>query len=180
MSDWPIEGDTMGNYVRHGSYVFFARARQGEREPDNFQVIDISKPSNPKVVAVLSIAGDDSLKSYRFMQIVGDKIYVGAANEDTQISVIDISNPMKPRLIGEYGGLNGSDSFYGFHVKGKKLFTFCYYAGNENGIVYDISKGLERPEEIQLIPGSHMWHTGIQDNYIYAVRLNGLEIFELN
>ncbi|ODS33687.1 MAG: LVIVD repeat protein [Candidatus Scalindua rubra] len=180
LADWPIKGETMGSYVRRGNYVFFARARQGEREPDNFQVIDISEPNNPKVVAMLSITGDDSLKSYRFMQIVGDKVYVGAANEDTQISVVNISNPTKPKLIGEYGGLNGSDSFYGFHVQGKKLFTFHYYAGEENGIIYDISKGLERPKEVQIIPGFYTWQTEVQDNYIYAVRFNGLEIFELN
>ena len=168
-----------GTYVASGNYVYWVQSRKPMRY-NNFKVIDISDPANPEVVAALTIGGDDSM-IYRHMEIVGDRLYVGSATPygDPQITEIYIGDPAHPKVLGEYNKLNSSDSSYHFFVRDRKLYTFRYYAGRKNGVVYDIGRGLGRAKVIQKVPGFYTWDLAVYGDFVYVVRLNGLEVFEI-
>lgn len=172
LSRWPVR---VSNFIWKNNYVYTAWGRTGGE--NNFKVIDIATPSMPRVVKELTISADDSLKSMRHMQIVGNKLYIASAHTNNCISVLDISNPANPKLISEYNGLNGAtDSFYGFYIKDNFLYTLNYYG---ELAVYDINQGLDKAKCVQSLRGFYAWDIRGAGKYIYIARFNELEIFEI-
>lgn len=173
-------GDLPGvdSVVGRDNYIYSVMHRKA-RQDNNFQVFDISDPAAPKVVARLTIAGDDSMME-RPMQLVGDRLYVGATGKEAGITVIDVSAPSAPKIVGEYRGLGScGEAHYSFHIAGDRLYAFQYFNGRENGHVFDIREGLDKAKAIQNVPGFYSWHSARLGNFFYVVRLNGLDAYEI-
>lgn len=192
LGDFNLEGSTKHldnySYLGNGNYLYCAgyRYHPNPKIPEdyNFRIFDISNPYKPKEVSALRIEGDNSLNN-RHMQLINDRLYIGGSEETDdyteidEITEIDVSDPAKPTIVGTYRNLGGSQDHYSFHIVGKRLYTFQYDSGTDNGRVFDITEGLGAPKLLQELPGYYSWHSAYKGDLVFVTHFNGLDIYQM-
>lgn len=87
---------------------------------DGLQIVDVSDPSDPKL-----IAGDDTIEAYD-VDVEGNIAYV--ATSENGIAIYDVANPGAPLRMGEW---NDDLEIVGLgHVLASNGFLYCVYRGN--------------------------------------------------
>jgi hypothetical protein len=129
LSESPVElGPPVDVHVSGSHAYVISRARA--RRPGGLTVFDVSEPSAPVSVAVLSPPGAD----WRSAAAVEGTLYVATANEG--IAVVDIAQPWAPALLGSVPGAPAH--VRGVSVEGNRLYATV--ESTEPGtLVYDIS-----------------------------------------
>ncbi|MCB9798820.1 hypothetical protein H6758_03790 [Candidatus Nomurabacteria bacterium] len=132
-----------------GNYAFVSHNNGGS---DGISVIDITDKSNPF-----------SVKNYRFSALAvesvisGNYLYVAAS---TQLSVIDISNPLEPVTVGSWSG----DSVVGIEVQG----SYVYVNGGTEIHVIDVSEPTSPVQVATFNTAQSINDMILEDGYIYT------------
>ncbi|MFA5133314.1 MAG: hypothetical protein WC459_00680, partial [Patescibacteria group bacterium] len=130
---------------------------------DGLVVIDISNPSAPKKVSTVTTTGSSSWGidiSGRYAYVVNDML--------NTISVIDISNPLIPRLTATTAV---GSSPYGISVSGR--YAYVANADSGNVSVVDISNPSAPVQVTTVTTGGVPYGISVSGRYAYVTNLSG-------
>ncbi len=148
-------------------YLYVVDGTAGRRT--RIRIFDISSPAQPVEIASF----DETPFFIENMEIVGDYLYLAASGEG--LKILDVSNPTKLTLIGEYD-VSGAAAMV--KVQGDYAFIADPLYGIE---VVDISNPA-RPKAIGYYELPQATHISVVDDYVYVVDKSypgGLFIFKM-
>jgi hypothetical protein len=134
-----MPGDVIG-LALSGTHVYVTESPSAQRPWRGLQVIDMADPAHPRIVGSLGGPGDPwgvgaAQPALGGLAVVGGYAYVATTEDavpESQLRVIDVSNPGLPRLVGRAGFAGGA---HGVAVSG----GFAYVTGDNPGLrVIDI------------------------------------------
>jgi len=148
--------DIVGNYV----YI-------QPRDTDSLSVIDVSNPSNPRLIGTVA---NTNMGSHEF-EIQGNFLYTSAYAEDYFV-VVDISNPKTPLIADQVarGGTNGAHS-----VTVRGSYAYLTSLGS-TGVYTDLDIfNISDPYNVERIGGTNLTYHGAHDlklkgSYLYVAQ----------
>ncbi len=150
-----------------GNYVYVAA---GTLEEPRFGVIDIQDPEDPIIIATLDAVG------YWPMAMSGDYVYI--INSSDGVSIIDVSEPYNPEVVGTY--TNAGDN-HDIFISGSYLYLS---AGDDDLEIIDISNPVEPALVTRYVSplGSGSWEIFVEETYAYMKSGSGaiIEIADIS
>jgi hypothetical protein len=144
------------------SYEVFVQGRYAYRVSHNnnsMQVIDVSVPTNPTVIATLT-----GLNGPLAIKVLGRYAYIASNNGD--FHVVDISNPAIPVIVSTLSGVLSCS--YGLYVQGR----YAYVADSCNNKLQILD--VNNPKVPTLVagiafPGTFIKRVFVQGRYAYCI-----------
>lgn len=150
-----------------GNYVYVAA---GTLEEPRFGVIDIQDPEDPIIIATLDAVG------YWPMAMSGDYVYI--INPSWGISIIDVSEPNNPEVLGTY--LDAA-RYHDIFISGSYLYLS---AGGSDLQIVDISNPVEPALVTRYVSplGGGSWEVFVEQPYAYMKSGDGsiIEIVDIS
>lgn len=146
------------------------------KQTDPFYVLDLSKPSSPKLSGELKIPGYSS-----YLHPLSDNLILGIGKEDqsVKLSLFDVSNPDNPQEIDKYTlseywseAINNHHAF--LQDKDNSIF---FIPGQKGGYVFSY-----RGQKLSLqkaISATAIDRALYIDNYMYFVSQNGISVYDM-
>jgi hypothetical protein len=131
-------------------------------------LLDMSDPTSPKKIAEFKHSQCNTCGL--FYQITTDRLFI--CDGISGLKIWDISNPMKPRELGQYDTPGYACAV---HVVG----TEAYVADGDGGLrIIDVSNP-SNPEEISHVEMTTACHVCVEESYAYVADL-GLRIIDIS
>lgn len=142
--------------VRYRAPYAFVLTNEGPLEAafTGMKVLDVSDPAAMQELATVITPGDS-----RSLVLRGDYAYV-ADGVDHGLTIIDISVPSAPAVVGNVPGFTGN----GVEVLGK----YAYLAAADGLYVADISDPTN-PLQVASLPLQFAFGLAVKDNYAYVI-----------
>jgi hypothetical protein len=123
----------------------------GDRDFPGIRVVNVATPENPQIVY------SDTCSSPNYIEVYGNRAYVGSSSWSPKMIIYDISNPAQPIRVGEYN-ISGNDI-----VLQDRL---AFVAAMDGLTILDISD----PAHIQFVSQHAGWYYGVavQGSYVCA------------
>ena len=166
--DNPYAGSEIRDVVINGNTAYLTLRLEG------VLVVDITDKTAPRIISLVTLSGSN--QPWR-ATLSGSYLYVGSA-DDNRLSVLDVSNPVKPVITGSYSpGAHESNSVSSVAVKG----DYAYVAEYHDGVrVIDVSNPA-KPVEVSRLMGMDASDIKILGNYAYlSVRYQGFDIIDIS
>ena len=184
LSAWYNPG---GNQQFLEAIVVGNRGYFGSGNGGGVHIVDLSVPSNPKLLGVVNSTNGNGFNAIHEMVVHGDYLienYNGLSNKI--IKVINVSNPAAPVFIRDITPTEAS-WVHAMHVRGNRMFTSGWGNSTTRGRteIYDITNiGTQQPillgfiEDATSITAGNNMHSSWSSedgNYLYSCReiLNG-------
>src|SRR5258706_1163874 len=158
--------DLIGDIVLVGNYIYIAPGGYGDDVGANqeLHIVDVSNPTQPQYVGAYSPQDKYVSSVYAF----GKYLYITAkeVNSDfraanTELYILDISNPIQPKEISHY---NFNTGISDVAASGSYVYVAMYKPGLR---ILDVSD-LQNPKEIKkLYPSGGEDKLEVSGNYLY-------------
>ncbi len=118
-----------------GTVAFVGTALDSGRE---FFAVNVATPSSPVVYKSLEIGG-----TINKIYILGDKAYLATSNDNSEVVIVDISNPANPNIVKSIDLPNTNDAL-GINVnyQDSRMYVSRKISSNSNSpeaMIYDVS-----------------------------------------
>lgn len=115
-----------------GRYAYVIRDNSNDNQA-SFYIIDISDPSRSAVVGSLRLEGVPTN-----LAVEGRYAYISSRDDKRELEVVDVENPVDPRMIGTYD-LDGNFDATGIAVNEKTVYLTRMRGAGDDFSIFDVS-----------------------------------------
>jgi hypothetical protein len=166
----PFNPEPLSNYfITEAEAVFVQGDYLFCGEGDNFYIFNISKPSNPILIAIIEPYSNSSYVNVSGIYVSGDYAYVTGNNNSQQyLAVVGIKDPYNPTVKKRYTGnqwlLNGNTGIKKLVIKN----NYAYLATFDGLVIFDVSDPLNITEAGFYGTPWGLYNIVIDGNYAYC------------